>query len=57
MNIEDKFPIDPHNFKIVNGKLNLFLKNKNIDALTLWNKGNEKDLKARAAAHWYKASK
>ncbi len=56
MSIQDKFPIDPHNFKIVNGKLNLFLKNKGIDALALWNKGNEEDFAAKAAAHWKKVS-
>ena len=54
MSIEDKFPIDPKNFKIVDGKLLLFLKNKNVDARELWNKGNEKDLLRKADAHWIK---
>jgi len=56
MAVEDKFPIDPHSFKIVDGKLNLFLKNKSIDALELWNKGDEPDLIGKAAAHWRKVS-
>lgn len=53
----DKFPVDPTNFKIVDGRLMLFLKNKNIDALTLWNQGNESDLIANADAHWKTVSK
>ena len=57
MSVQDKFPIDPLNFEIVNGKLNLFLKNKHVDARTLWNKGNEKDLVRKAEAHWKKVSK
>jgi len=52
MSVQDKFPIDPYNFKIINGKLNLFLKNKNVDARALWNKGAETDLMRKAAAHW-----
>ena len=54
MSVEDKFPVDPLNFKIVDGKLNLFLKNRDIDALELWNKGNEKELIRKSAAHWKK---
>ncbi len=56
MSIEDKFPVDPTNFKIVNGRLMLFLKNKNIDALTLWNKGDASELTSKANAHWKKVS-
>ena len=55
MSVEDKFPIDPRNFKIVHGKLNLFLKNKDIDARELWNKGDEKELIQKSTAHWKKA--
>ena len=56
MAIGDKFPVDPTNFKIVNGKLNLFLKNKNVDALELWNKGDEAQHVRKAAAHWNKVN-
>ena len=56
MSIQDKFPIDPHNFKIIDGKLMLFLKNQNVDALMLWNKGDEGQNVAKADAHWKKVS-
>lgn len=56
MAIGDKFPVDPTNFKIVDGKLNLFLRNKNVDALSLWNKGSEAEHVAKAAAHWKKVN-
>ena len=49
---QDKFPVDPRNFKIVDGKLLLFLKNKNVDALNIWNDGNEKQNLTKATAHW-----
>ena len=51
---QDKFPVDPTNFKIVNGRLMLFLRNKNVDALELWNKGDEKQNVRKADAHWKK---
>lgn len=57
MAISDKFPVDPTNFKIVDGKLNLFLRNKSVDALVLWNQGNEHEHVAKAAAHWKKVNK
>lgn len=56
MAVGDKFPVDPTNFKIVNGKLNLFLRNANVDALALWNDGNEKELMGKAEAHWTKVN-
>ena len=39
MAVQDKFPVDPRNFKIVNGQLMLFLKNKDVDALDLLEQG------------------
>ena len=57
MAVEDKFPVDPTNFKIVNGRLMVFLRNKNVDALALWNKGNEAEYARKADAHWKKVSK
>lgn len=53
----DKFPVDPRNFKIVDGRLMLFLKNKNVDALELWNKGNERDMLKQADAFWQQVTK
>jgi len=56
MAIQDKFPVDPTNFKVVNGKLLLFLRNDNIDALEKWEQGDEVDNLRRADAHWRKVS-
>jgi YHS domain-containing protein len=52
MAIQDKFPVDPRSFKIVDGQLMLFLKNRDVDALELWNDGNEQELIQKAEAHW-----
>ena len=57
MSVQDKFPVDPTNFKIVNGRLMVFLRNHNVDALDLWNDGNESQLFAKAKAHWMTVSK
>lgn len=56
MSVEDKFPVDPRNFKIVDGRLLVFLKNRNIDARDLWSKGEGAELMAKASAHWKKVS-
>ncbi len=50
----DKFPVDPTRFKIVDGRLMLFLRNRNIDTLPLWLDGGEAALAAKADAHWQK---
>jgi len=57
MAVEDKFPIDPTAFKIVDGRLMVFLRNKNVDALQLWNKNNERTQVTKADAHWQKVSR
>ncbi len=54
MAISDKFPVDPTVFKIVNGRLFVFLKNKDVNALELWNQGNEREYLKKAEAHWAK---
>lgn len=56
MAVQDKFPVDPQRFKIVDGRLLLFLNNKNVDALKLWNQGDEQDNLRKAGAHWRKVS-
>ncbi len=56
MAVQDKFPVDPRNFKLVNGRLMVFLRNKNVDALDLWNQGNEAEQIAKAKAHWTKVA-
>ncbi len=57
MSVQDKFPVDPTNFKIVNGRLMVFLKNRNVDALDLWKQSNDAQLIAKADAHWKKVSR
>lgn len=52
MAVQDKFPVDPRNFKIVDGRLLLFLKNPDVDAVELWNQGDEQELLRQARAHW-----
>jgi YHS domain-containing protein len=54
MSKQDKFPVDPTNFKIVHGRLMLFLRNKNVDALKRWKQDTESELVARAEMHWTK---
>ena len=56
MAVSDKFPVDPTNFEIVNGRLMLFLRNRNLDARQLWNDGDESELLPKAEAHWSKVS-
>lgn len=38
--VGETFPVDPTNFKIVDGRLLLFLKNDEVDARELWEKEN-----------------
>lgn len=52
MAASDKFPADPTNFKIVDGKLMVFLRNPGVDALDLWNRENQKALVTKADRHW-----
>lgn len=54
MSVSDKFPIDPHDYRIVRGRLLLFLRNAGIDAGELWGRGDEQQLLDRAEAHWQK---
>ncbi|MEM7310680.1 MAG: YHS domain-containing (seleno)protein [Planctomycetota bacterium] len=54
MAVKDKFPIDPTLFKIVDGRLLLFLRNAGVDARELWDNGEERQLLHDADAHWGK---
>jgi YHS domain-containing protein len=56
MAIQDKFPVDPTNFKIVDGRLMLFLRNVNLDARERWNQGDEASQVESADSHWKKVS-
>ena len=46
------FPIDPENFKIVDGRLLLFLRNDEVDALELWSKEDERTCVTKAERFW-----
>ena len=50
--IDKKFPVDPRNFKLVNGRLFLFLKKPEIDAREKWNEGSEREQTRKADAFW-----
>ncbi len=52
MAVQDKFPVDPLRWKIVDDRLLVFLRNGHVDALSLWDAGDERALLARAEAHW-----
>jgi YHS domain-containing protein len=54
MAVQDKFPVDPTNFAIVDGRLMLFLRNSQVDARKLWLEKDEKQLLKDAGAHWRK---
>lgn len=56
MAISDKFPVDPTCFAIVDGRLMLFLRNVDVDALELWNRGDQRELVEKADDHWAKVS-
>ena len=57
MSVSDKFPVDPTRFKIVDGRLLVFLANRNLDALDLWNEGDQRELLAKAEAHWARVNR
>ncbi len=56
MSVEDKFPVDPTKFSIVEGKLYLFLNNDEINAFELWRQGDQRELVRKAQRHWGKVS-
>ena len=52
MAIQKKLPIDPKSFKVVDGRLMLFLNNEKVDALELWNKEDENKMTMKADKFW-----
>ena len=52
MSIDKEFEACPTNFKIINGKLYLFLKNDETNALELWNKEDEVKCLTHADNNW-----
>lgn len=55
--IEKEFPVDPTSFKIVDGKLVLFLKNADVDAKALWEKEGDTACMVKANRHYAAAKK
>jgi len=54
MAVNDKFPVDPTRFKVVDGQLLMFLRNAGVDAGQLWDEGDEAALLKKAHSHWKK---
>lgn len=52
MALNEKFPIDPASYKIVGGRLFLFFKSSEIDALERWNNGDEVESTWKADRAW-----
>ena len=52
MSIEKEFEGCPTNFKIIDGRLHLFLKNDDTDALDLWNGEDEAQCITNAEKNW-----
>jgi len=52
MSVGKEFDACPTNFKIIHGKLHLFLKTDETDALELWNEEAEAKCLANADEHW-----
>ena len=50
--IGQNFLIEPTNYKIIDDRLFLFLKNDETDALELWNKEDEVELISKANANF-----
>ena len=48
-----RFPVDPTNFKVVDGRIMLFLKNKTVDGVEIWNKDEANNLN-KADENWKK---
>lgn len=56
MTVQDKFPIDPMKFRIIDDRLYLFLNNDQVNADDLWGRGDQRELLGKAHAHWKKVS-
>jgi YHS domain-containing protein len=56
MTVEDKFPVDPTKFRVLDNRLYLFLNNEEINAFDLWGQGDQRDLLRKAHNQWDKVS-
>lgn len=54
LTVDGKFPADPTNYEIVDGKLLVFLRNDELDTRALWNRGDEAAQCVAADATWHR---
>jgi YHS domain-containing protein len=52
MTVEDKFPVDPTKYRVIDDRLYLFLNNDQVNAHDLWGQGEQQELLGKAHAHW-----
>lgn len=52
MSVDKRFRIDPEKFKVVDGRLLVFLNDLETDALGLWEQGDDAELLKRAEEAW-----
>lgn len=52
MAVDNYFPVNPKLYKIVDGRLFMFLHNDQANALELWDAGDEAELTEKANAFW-----
>lgn len=52
MSIDKQFRTDPTSFKVVDGRLLVFLNDLEVDALALWDQGDQDELMAKATTAW-----
>lgn len=52
MAVQGKFGADPTNYKIIDDRLHVFLKNDQMDTLATWNEGDQAELSMKADAFW-----
>lgn len=50
--VDSDFVPDPTSFEVIDGRTHLFLKNEEVDARTLWNDAEEREVRSKADAYW-----
>lgn len=56
MTVQDKFPVDPTKYRVIDDRLYLFLNNDQVNAYDLWGQGEQRELLGKAHTHWKKIS-
>lgn len=56
MTVQDKFPVDPTKYRVIDDRLYLFLNNDQVNAYDLWGQGEQRELLGKAHTHWKKVS-